>query len=416
LSIAATQLPALFGVPGGGDYFFERIWIVCSQLGSFNPITLTIGLGALALLLCGERYFPGRPAALCVVVLSIVAVSLTSLRESGITLVGSVPSGLPPIGLPDIRPRDVDGLLPLACGCLLLAYIEGVSAARTFAAKHGYALDVRQELLGLGGANLLAALGGGYPVAGGLSQSAVNDKGGAKTPFSLVVASGAMVLCLLFLTDLVRDLPKAVLAAIVLVAVTGLINLREMKHLWRVSRFEFSIAMVAFAGVLLLGILKGVLLAAIATILMLIRRVAHPNVAFLGRIPSTQRFSDLARHPDNEPIPGVLIFRVEASLLYFNADNVRQSILDRLRNERAVRLVVGDLSNAPYIDLSGARMLATLSEDLAERGAVLRLAETHAEARDLLRAEDLEAKVGRIDRFTAVADVVDRFESGKPWE
>jgi high affinity sulfate transporter 1 len=416
LSIAATQLPALFGVPGGGDYFFERIWIVCSQLGSFNPITLTIGLGALALLLCGERYFPGRPAALCVVVLSIVAVSLTSLRESGITLVGSVPSGLPPIGLPDIRPRDVDGLLPLACGCLLLAYIEGVSAARTFAAKHGYALDVRQELLGLGGANLLAALGGGYPVAGGLSQSAVNDKGGAKTPLSLVVASGAMVLCLLFLTDLVRDLPKAVLAAIVLVAVTGLINLREMKHLWRVSRFEFSIAMVAFAGVLLLGILKGVLLAAIATILMLIRRVAHPNVAFLGRIPSTQRFSDLARHPDNEPIPGVLIFRVEASLLYFNADNVRQSILDRLCNERAVRLVVGDLSNAPYIDLSGARMLATLSEDLAKRGAVLRLAETHAEARDILRAEDLEAKVGRIDRFTAVADVVDRFESGKPWE
>jgi sulfate permease, SulP family len=413
LSIAATQLPALFGVPGGGDYFFERIWIVCSQLGSFNPITLTIGLGALALLLCGERYFPGRPAALCVVVLSIVAVSLTSLRESGITLVGSVPSGLPPIGLPDIRPRDVDGLLPLACGCLLLAYIEGVSAARTFAAKHGYALDVRQELLGLGGANLLAALGGGYPVAGGLSQSAVNDKGGAKTPFSLVVASGAMVLCLLFLTDLVRDLPKAVLAAIVLVAVTGLINLREMKHLWRVSRFEFSIAMVAFAGVLLLGILKGVLLAAIATILMLLRRVAYPNVAFLGRIPNTRRFSDLSRHSDNECVPGVLIFRVEASLVYFNADNVRQMILNRIWSEGPVRLVVGDLSNSPYVDLTGARMLAKLSEDLAERGAVLRLAETHAEARDLLRAEDLEAKVGRIDRFTAVADVVDRFETKK---
>jgi sulfate permease, SulP family len=324
-----------------------------------------------------------------------------------------VPSGLPPIGLPDIRPRDVDGLLPLACGCLLLAYIEGVSAARTFAAKHGYALDVRQELLGLGGANLLAALGGGYPVAGGLSQSAVNDKGGAKTPFSLVVASGAMVLCLLFLTDLVRDLPKAVLAAIVLVAVTGLINLREMKHLWRVSRFEFSIAMVAFAGVLLLGILKGVLLAAIATILMLLRRVAYPNVAFLGRIPNTRRFSDLSRHSDNECVPGVLIFRVEASLVYFNADNVRQMILNRIRSEGPVRLVVGDLSNSPYVDLTGARMLAKLSEDLAERGAVLRLAETHAEARDLLRAEDLEAKVGRIDRFTAVADVVDRFETKK---
>jgi high affinity sulfate transporter 1 len=411
LSIAATQLPALFGVPGGGDNFFDRVWIVFAQLGDFHPVTLTTGLTALALLLCGERFFPGRPAALFVVALSIAAVALTSLRESGITLVGSVPAGLPPIGLPGIRPRDVDGLLPLACGCVLLAYIEGVSAARTFAAKHGYVLDVRQELLGLGSANLLAGLGGGYPVAGGLSQSAVNDKGGAKTPLSLVFASGTLVICLLYLTHLVGNLPKAVLAAIVVVAVAGLINLREMQHLWRVSRFEFSVAMVAFAGVLLLGILKGVLLAAIATILLLLRRAARPHVAFLGRIPNTRRFSDLARHTDNERIPGVLIFRVEASLMYFNADNVRQMILDRIRTDGPIRLVIGDLSDSPYVDLSSARMLAKLSDDLAERDAVLRLVEIHAEARDLLRAEDLEAKVGRIDRFTSVADVVEGFEA-----
>ena len=415
LSIASTQLPALFGVPGGGDRFFERIWIVCAQLGDFNPVTLTIGMAALALLLCGERYFPGRPVALFVVALSIFAVSVTALGESGITLVGSVPAGLPNLGLPNIHPRDVDDLLPLACGCLLLAYIEGVSAARTFAAKHGYTLDVRQELLGLGSANLLAALGGGYPVGGGLSQSAVNDKGGAKTPLSLVIASVTLALSLLFLTGLVRNLPKAVLAAIVLVAVSGLINLREMRHLWRVSRFEFSVAMVAFVGVLLLGILKGVLLASVATLLMLLRRVAHPHVAFLGRIPKTQRFSDLARHPDNERIEGMLIFRVEASLLYFNADSVRQVVLNRIRTEGPVRLVVCDLSNSPYVDLTGARMLAKLSEDLAEHNAALRLAEIHAETRDLLRAEDLEAKVGRIDRFTSVADAVDRFETEKPY-
>jgi MFS superfamily sulfate permease-like transporter len=184
-----------------------------------------------------------------------------------------------------------------------------------------------------------------------------------------------------------------------------------MKHLWRVSRFEFSVAMIAFAGVLLLGILKGVLLAAIATILLLLRRVAHPYVAFLGRIPKTQRFSDLARHSDNERIPGVLIFRVEASLMYFNADNVRQMILNRVGTEGPVRLVVGDLSNSPYVDLAGARMLAKLSEDLAVRGATLRLAEIHAGARDLLRAENLEAKVGPINRFTSVADIVERFNA-----
>jgi SulP family sulfate permease len=410
LTIASTQLSAFFGVPGGGDNFFERIYVVCSQLGQLTPAITAVGLITLALLVCGELYLPGRPVALMVVALSIAAVSFTALGELPLTLVGSVPAGLPHLALPGLRPRDVDGLVPLACGCVLLAYIEGVSAARTFAAKHGYGLDVRQELLGLGGANLLAALGGGYPIAGGLSQTAVNDKAGAKTPLALVFASVTLALCLIFLTNLVHNLPKAVLAAIVLVAVTGLVNLGEMKHLWRVSRLEFSVAMVAFAGVLLLGILKGVLLATVASILMLLRRAAYPHVAFLGRIPNTRRFSDLARHPDNERIPDVLIFRIEASLLYFNAENVQRAILERIRTESPVRLVVGDLSNTPYVDLSGARVLAKLSDDVAERGAVLRLAETHAEVRDLLRAEGLEAKVGRIDRFTSVDDAVEYFK------
>ena len=259
-------------------------------------------------------------------------------------------------------------MIPLAFACLLLAYIEGVSAARTFAAKHGYPLDVRQELLGLGGANLLVAFGGGYPVAGGLSQSAVNEKAGAKTPLALVFASVTLGFCLVFLTGLVQNLPKAVLAAIVLVAVKGLIDVREMVRLWRVSRFDFIVAMVAFAGVLVLGILKGVLLAALVSILMLLHRAAHPHVAFLGRIPNTRRFSDLARHPDNQPIEGVLAFRVESSLLYFNAEHVLRAVLERLRGEGpTVRLVVCDLSTSPYVDLAGARMLASLSDELAKR-------------------------------------------------
>src|SRR5262249_22028562 len=151
-----------------------------------------VGLAALALLLIGERSLPGRPVALMVVALSIVAMAVTPLGHAGLKVVGSVPSGLPTLGVPRLRPRDVDGVIPLAFGCLLLAYIEGVSAARTFAVKHGYPLDVRQELLGLGMANLLVAFGGGYPVAGGLSQSAVNEKAGAKTPLALVVASGTL--------------------------------------------------------------------------------------------------------------------------------------------------------------------------------------------------------------------------------
>jgi anti-anti-sigma factor len=307
--------------------------------------------------------------------------------------------------------REVDGVLPLAAACLLLSYIESISAARAFAAKYGYPLDVRQELLGLGGANLAVALGHGYPVAGGLSQSAVNEKAGAKTPLALLFASATLALSLLFLTGLLRDLPKAVLAAIVLMAVTGLINIGELRRVWRVSRLEFQVAMVALIGVLLLGILKGVLLAAVASLLLLLRRTASPHVAFLGRIPGTRRYSDVERHPSNEKIPGVVAFRTEAALLYFNVDNVLRDVLTRVRQEGPdVRLVVCDLSTSPYVDLAGASMLLKLYEELRKQGIRLGIAETHATVRELLRAEGLDEKVGPINRFTSVADLIEAFQ------
>jgi SulP family sulfate permease len=410
LTIASTQLAALFGVPGGGDHFFVRVLTVAKQLGHLNPATTAVGFAALALLLIGERRLPGKPVALLVVALSILAVSFTPLGHGSLTVVGSIPSGLPTLGLPQLRPRDVDGVIPLAFGCLLLAYIEGVSAARTFAVKHGYALDARQELLGLGVANLLVAFGGGYPAAGGLSQSAVNEKAGAKTPLALVFASVTLGLCLVFLTGLVQNLPKAVLAAIVLVAVKGLINVREIARLRRLSRLEFLVAMVAFAAVLLEGVLRGVLFAALVSILLLLRRAAGPHVAFLGRIPGTRRFSDLQRHPDNERIAGLLAFRVESSLLYFNVENVLRTVLAQLRSQGSdVRLVVCDLSTSPHVDLAGARMLESLSDELAKQNITLRVTDAHASVRDLLRLQGVDEKVGGINRFASVADVVDDF-------
>src|SRR5206468_4013774 len=168
-------------------------------------------------------------------------------------------------------------------------------------------IDPRQELLGLGAANLGAALFQAYPVAGGLSQSSVNDKAGARTPLALVFASATIALCLLYLTGLLANLPNVVLAAIVLVAVKGLVNVKEMRHVWRVSRYEFFVSMIAFAAVLLLGILNGVIVAVIASLLLLIRRAAHPHVAFLGNIPGTRGYSDIERNPDNEAVSGALV-------------------------------------------------------------------------------------------------------------
>src|SRR5262249_2717746 len=192
------------------------------------------------------RLRPSRPSALGVVIASIIALSVTPLAHFGFKTVGLLPAGLPALTLPDLRPRDVDGVIPLAFACFLLAYIEGVSAARALAENHGDEIDPRQELLALAAANCAAAFGQGYPVAGGLSQSTVNDKAGARTPLSLVFASVTIAGCLLFLTGLLRNLPDVVLAAIVLVAVSGLINVPELRRVWALSRMEFSVAVAAF--------------------------------------------------------------------------------------------------------------------------------------------------------------------------
>src|SRR5262249_6489962 len=194
------------------------------------------------------------------------------LPKLGVPITGEIPAGLPTLSGPALRLRDVEGIIPLAAGCLLLAYIESVSAARTFAAKHGYALDPRQEFLGIGAANLATALGQGYPVAGGLSQSAVNDKAGARSPLALVVASCTLAPCLLFLTGLLENLPKAVLAAIVLTAVYGLLDVPALLRMWRTSRIDFFAAVIALASVLLLGILEGILLAVLASLVLLVVR------------------------------------------------------------------------------------------------------------------------------------------------
>ena len=408
LTIAMTQLPKLLGVKGGGEHFFERVAVLWGQIPETNLAVLAFGATALAVLLMGERFLPGRPVALFVVVASIALLSLTSLGDLGFKIVGALPRGLPDFLAPGLRIRDVDGVIPLAFACTLLAYVESVSAARTLAQAKGYEIDPRQELLGLGAANLGAAFFQAYPVAGGLSQSSVNDKAGAKSPLALVFASATIGLCLLYLTGLLTNLPNVVLAAIVLVAVKGLINVREMRRVWRISRFEFSVSMVAFAAVLLLGILKGVMVAVLVSLLLLIRRAAHPHVAFLGRIPGTRSFSDMERNPDNEAVPGVLVFRVEASLVYFNLEHVREAVLERIRSlGDPPKLVIGDLSTSPYVDLAGARMLAALHAQLAEAGVTLRLAAAHAAVRDMLRAEGLEERVGYFGRRSSVAEIVD---------
>ena len=392
LTIIMSQLPSLLGVAGGGHNFFDRTIRLAAQLGDVNLLILAVGAVALLLMLLGERLLPGKPVGITIVAFSILVATLLGLPSLGVPVTGKIPEGLPALGLPVFGLLEFDDLFPLAAGCVLLAYIEGVSAARSFAAKHGYGLDVRQEFLGLGAANLAAAFGHGYPVAGGLSQSAVNDSAGARTPLALVICSVALALCLLFFTGLLNNLPKAVLAAIVFAAVYRLVDVAALIRMWRVSRIDFFAAAIALVSVLLLGILQGVLLASIASIFLLLVRASQPNVAFLGRLPGTGRYSDSARHEGVEPLVGIIAFRPEASLLYINAETIIETVLNVLKKSADVRLVACDLSASPYIDLAGAGMLRELHDELASRHVAFCIVGAHGQLRDLLRAEGLAEK------------------------
>lgn len=415
LTIIMSQLPSLFGVAGGGHNFFDRFIKVAGQLGDISPLILAIGTVALLLLLLGERLLPGKPVGITIVALSIAVATLLGLPSLGVPVTGKIPEGLPTLGLPTFGLLEFDDLFPLAAGCVLLAYIEGVSAARSFAAKHGYGLDVRQEFLGLGAANLAAAFGHGYPVAGGLSQSAVNDSGGARTPLALIICSVTLGLCLLFFTGLLTNLPKAVLAAIVFAAVYRLVDIRALVRMWQVSRIDFFAASIALVAVLLLGILQGVLLASIASIFLLLARASQPNVAFLGRLPGSGRYSDRARHEGVEPLVGVIAFRPEASLLYINAETILDTVLIALQSSPGVGLVACDLSASPYIDLAGARMLHDLHDELALRNVTFCIVGAHAQLRDLLRAEGLADKTDSLQWLRSLDSVLsDRQPNAAP--
>ena len=410
LFLASTQLPKLFGFHGAHGSFWENTGFFLKHLNETNSMSILVGGIALALLVLGKIFFKHKPVALFVVIGGIAAASMLSLEARGVNLIGSVPQGIPPLRIPAVGWHDLNQVLPLAFACFLLGAVETAAVGRMFAAKYGGRFDANQENLALAASNLLAGLGGGFPVSGGTSQSLVNDEGGARTPLSTALAAVFILVVVLFFSHLLSALPQPVLAAVVLVAVAGLFNLSTLSELWRNDRSEFVVAMAAFGGVLTSGLLRGVMIGAAISLVQLLRDSSRPHVALLGRIPGTRRFSDCDRHTGNELIPNVMIFRPESALVYFNVDNVCETILSRVYAEPTPpKLVVLDLSVAARVDMQSAHTLAGMADELIAQGIQFHAVEPRSSVRDRLRHEHVDSKLGGIDRFTTVADVIDHF-------
>jgi sulfate permease, SulP family len=406
LTIMLSQLPKMLSIAGGGTTFFSRLAEIFKQLPQTNEYVLLFGLAAFAIILVGEKLFHGRPIAIYVVIVSILIITFTPLEAQGFRTVGVIPAGLPVIGLPSLNFTDLQNVASLAFACFLLMYVESISAAKTIAQKNDYEIDPHQELLALGMSNLAAGLGHGYPVSGGLSQSAVNDSGGAKSPVSLVFASLFIGICLFF-TGLLKNLPNVVLAAIVFVAVERLVNIKEFIRMWKVNKFDFATASLALLCVICFGILQGVIIGALASLLLIIKAVSTPHIAFLGRIPGTDRFTDIKRHPDNEVLPGVLLFRVESPLVYFNSSYVYSHVWPKIAAQTDnLKLVIFDLSTSAYIDSTGAKLIKRLFLNLEAKGILFKVAEAHSEVRDILRFEDIEHLLGHVSRRDSLHEII----------
>jgi len=406
LYLASTQLPKLFGISGAHGAFWERMHYLVLHLGETHAAALELGLAALALLVLGKRFLPNRPVSLFVVVGGIAAAGWLDLGAHGVKLLGEVPQGLPSPALPAVAWSDLNELLPLAMACFLLAAVETSAIGRMFGQKHGYRVDTNQEFLALAGANLAVGLTQGFPVSGGMSQSVVNESSGARTQLSGLFSSLLILFVVLFLSGMLHDLPQPVLAALVLVAVTGLFKVKALARLWHFSRAEFAIAMAALFGVLGSGLLRGVLIGAVLSILVLLRRASRPHTTELGRVPGTDHFADRVRNPENRREPGAFIFRPTGALLYFNVDHVRERFFELLGEFGEARRAVFFLGAVPLVDLAGAELLEELHETLHERDIEFRLAATPSSVRETLVKAGYEEHCGPVLANEPVAAVI----------
>jgi high affinity sulfate transporter 1 len=413
LTIIAGQVPALLGIDKPPGSFVEKVSGIAGELGDIDWPTAGVGVASLMVILVLKRHLPLVPASLVVVLAGIAAVALFGLDDYGIDIVGPIESGLPGFAIPDVSLDRYLSLVGPAAGVLLIGFAEGLGAAKTYAAKEGYDVDPSAELLGMGAANVGSGVVGGMVVNGSLSKTAVNGGAGAKSQLSGLAVAALTVLTLLFLTGLFEDLPEAVLAAVVIAAVIELVDIGALRRLYRVwtgplgriyrhaARVDFIAALAAMLGVLIFDTLPGLFIGIGASVLVLLYRSSRPHVARLVRRPTPDGvWVDHDRAPEYPLATDVVVLRVESGLFFANADHVRDTVLGAVDADTTA--VVLDAETIPGIDVTGAAMLVSLRDRLAERGIQLLVAKSIGQVRDVVAtAEPAADFAGRYDSVDA---------------
>lgn len=414
--IGLSQLKHLLGMNIPRGKVHETIWNVIQNFHEINWITAGIGLAAILLLVGIKKINKRIPGPLLAVIFGIGVVYTLGLYDRGVSIVRDVPSGLDFFALPFIDLESISALLPVALTISFIGFMESIAVAKAIQAKHkDYEVSANQELVGLGLANIAGAFFKAFPVTGGFSRTAVNDQAGARTGMASIISAVLIMFTLLFLTSFFYYLPNAILAAIIMVAVYGLIDFKEARHLWKTDRSDFALFAITAAGTLVLGIEEGILVGVALSLGVVIYHISYPHIAVLGKVPGTNQYRNVNRFNDLESDNSKLIFRIDAQLYFANGNYIRDFVHQALQANQKIKHVILDAGAITSIDSSAVHMLHDLISDLRNDGVDMHIAEAKGPVRDILMRCGLVSLLGEDHFHLAVEDAVketSRIEKG----
>lgn len=368
LSLLAGQLSKVVGFKIEGDGFILSLINFFQRLGEIHWLTLAIGLAGLGLLIWLPRRYPRLPAALVTVVVFTALAGLFGLDRFGVAILGPVPAGIPELAWPQSSLAETKSLLRAALGIATISFCSAMLTARSFAARHGYAINANHEFLALGVSNLAAGISQGFAISGADSRTAVNDMVGGKSQLVGIIAALVIALILLFFTAPMAWIPQAALGAVLLMAGWGLIDVKSLKTIRKLSRFEFWLCLLTTVGVLGLGVLPGIVFAVTLAILRLLYSIYQPTDAVLGWVPGIEGQVDVRQHKDARTVPGLLVYRFDDAILFFNADYFKMRLLEAVQNVEKTQVVLFDAEAVTSIDVSGIAALREVRDTLAAQG------------------------------------------------
>ena len=407
LIIGFSQLKHLLGVDIQRSHHVHEILLqAVQQISVVHGVTLFIGLLSIALLVVLKRWKKSFPGALVVVVLSTLAVWAFALMDTGVHIVGSVPGGLPAISFPELHWADVQALFPTALAIALVGFMESIAVAKVYATKHKYEINANQELIGLGLANIFGSFFQSFPTTGGFSRTAVNAQAGATSQVAALVTAGIIGLTLLFLTPLFYYLPQAVLAAIVMVAVFGLIDWKEARYLWRVDRKEFALMLLTFLATLGLGIEQGILVGVVASLLVVLHQSSQPHTAIEGRLPETNTYRNVERNSNAHTEQDIVVFRMDASLYFANASFFKESVRKIVDEKDRLSVLVFNFFPVNRIDSSAAHAIKEIVSELRADGLSVSFVGVKGPVLDLMKKAGLAELIGEDNFYFEVHDAV----------